>query len=312
MKTNRPSLPLIHGPLYFPDAGDTPDPSTEETTEEQGGGTPEVTAEELEQLRAAAAELAELKKRPDPMMFVQKAFGKDVSEDERLEASARLLQAAGYSEDEIVNLLADEEEPQPTRNNTRDTRGQQGGGDAMTKELMKELRELKAQIAEQGKMTTEQRYKRLTDIHTRSIEQELTAGEVAKVVAEITKGMPEKEKAEVLATLRGDVVQSSREILRQRRDQAGNQLDEAWIPEAVKQAAAQAAKKVRLFGGGSRVGPSTELELADESFLKQPEKKLPADPRKVEDPERTLDEYNADALGRVVAEARAAQGKSAV
>lgn len=311
MKTNRPSLPLIHGPLYFPDAGDTsdssPEETTEETTEEQGGGTPEVTAEELEQLKAAAAELAELKKKPDPMKFIQKAFGKDVSEDERLEASARLLQAAGYSEDEIVNLLADDE-PEPTRT----ARGQQGGGDPMTKELMKELRELKAQIAEQGKMTTEQRYKRLTDIHTRSIEQELTAGEVAKVVAEITKGMSEKERAEVVATLRGDVVQSSREILRQRRDQAGNQLDEAWIPEAVKQAATQAAKKVRLFGGGSRVGPSTELELADESFLKQPEKKLPGDPRKVEDPERTLDEYNADALGRVVAEARAAQSKSAV
>jgi hypothetical protein len=297
-----PLSPSRYGPLFDPNAGGGT-PSDEKVT---------LTKEEHAALLAAAAAAKKSQEGPDLTRLVQRAFDSNATEDQRLEASAMLLKEAGYSDDQIVEMLAGDEPeapaPQPTpRTNTRSN--QRGGGD-VNEQLLREIQELKAQVSQQGKMTTEQRYKRLTDIHTRSIEQELTAGELKKVIETVTQGLSEKEKGEVLETLKKDVVQSSRDILRQRRDKAGDQLDEAWIPEAVKQAAQDAAKKARLFGGGSRVGPSTELELADESFLKQPEKKL-EDPRKVDDPERTLDEYNADALGRVVAEARV-QGKSAV
>lgn len=280
------------GPLFAPDeptGGDTPEkPETPEKggTQDDGVGKVILAQGEYDKLKSAAERAESLKQAESLARAATKAFGKGGSEEERQEAIVTLMRAAGHTDEEIVEAIGGEEEEE--------------GGKAPAYDP-----QIKQQLDELAQESRETRLEALREKHTESVEKVFREGPLATLLTDMKEGLSQKELESLQETLREDVVQSSRELLRQRRDREGK-FQTSWIPEAVKQATDNVVKKARLFGGGSKIGRAGELSPAEDEFLKQPAKKLP-NPLAEGDGEQALNEFVADRLSRAALESRRAE-----
>lgn len=289
-------LPLapFRGPLFFPDAGDTPAP---ENNAKEGSDAPKepetdkftIPREEYDRLKELAA-LAEQERGSSAVAQAARlAFSKTASEEERTEAVINLLLASGYEDEEIEEVLSGEE-PETPRSDKRDPRGEG------SPQLAREFEKFQQQV-EQDKLED------LRERHQSAISEALESAALSELVEGLSQGKKDvREK--VSSTLKEDLVYLSRQILSQRRDREG-QFQKSWIKDAVQQATKQVVEKARLFGGGSRVGRSAELSPAEDEFLKQPPKKAPKPTD--EGGEQALREYADDVLTRAVIEASKGQ-----
>lgn len=293
------SVAGTRGPLFAPDAptggegtveGGNPPAGGEKNPADNGVGKITLAQAEYDKLKAAADQAEALKGVEGLAQAAKTAFGKGGSEEQRQAAVIALMLAAGHSDEEIVEALGGEEEEEES------PRGK-GKGVQQDPEIARRLQEL-------AEDTQQDRLERLREKHEQSVEQVFAKGPLSELLDIMKEGLKPEELKALQDTLREDVVQSSREILRQRRDREG-QFQTSWIPDAVKQAADKAAKKARLFGGGSKIGRAGELSPAEDEFLKQPAKKLPH-PLAAGDGEQALNEFVADSLTRA-----ALQGASA-
>ena len=288
----------LHGPLYAPDepTGGAPEPKDEATPKDDGVGKITLNQADYDRLKAAETEVSVLKGTGELAKAARLAFSKEASEEARQEAIVTLMKAAGHSDEEIAQTLGGEE-PEETpapRRGAHQPANQRGGEDSEARQQLKALQE----------EAHRDRLERLQEKHQGAVEAVFKEGDLAKLLQDMTEGLKPEDAKTLRETLREDVVQSSRDILRRRRDQEGV-FQVSWIPEAVEQAASKAAKKARLMGGGSRVGRSGELSPVEDEFLKQPAKKLPH-PLAEGDGEQALAEYAVDRLTRAALEGRKA------